>query len=184
MPVYEYHPRELAQVSVLRKAVGLNLNQVKENLQAALKSQELALAAPQEVGRLTALDIASWQYIEWARIASAMTKQQIAVYSSDDDPRVARREEQRAQRIATEAAQDEEKGTILPIEVRRHRIYRITARPAAEKPPVIRHFFAGSAGAAIEHAEAMFRRPGSMYQSDEYRVTSIDQILPESGDFF
>ncbi|MEU8779955.1 hypothetical protein [Streptomyces sp. NPDC048606] len=185
VPVYEYHPRELAQIPVLREARGLNLEQVQERLQAALENEELVLAAPEEAGKLTRLDIASWQRIEWARIAHVMAKQHMTVYTPDDDFRVTRRAEERAQRMAAETAWDERAGSILPVEVRRHRIYRITAQPtAAGEPAVIRNFFAASAGAAVEYAEAMFRRPGGRYENGEYRITSVDQILPESGDFF
>ncbi|MEU8502072.1 hypothetical protein AB0C86_35955 [Streptomyces lavendulae] len=87
--------------------------------------------------------------------------------------------------MATEAAWDEQSGSILPVEVWRHRIYRVTARPTVTgEPLVIRSFFAASAGAAVEYTEAMFRRPGSSYQNGEYRIASVEQVLPESGDFF
>ncbi|WP_374771727.1 hypothetical protein OG756_41375 [Streptomyces sp. NBC_01310] len=185
MPVYEYHPDELAQISVVRQAHGLDLDAVKAQWHAAREREEHAFAAPPEAGRLTALDIASWQHIEWARIARVMAELQMAVYAPDEDPRVVRREEQRAQRMDTEATWDEQAGSIQPVEVRRHRIYRITARPAAAgEPPLIRHIFAASASAAVEHAHALFRRPRSIYQDGEYRITSVEQVLPESGDFF
>lgn len=185
MPVYEYHPRELAQISVLREARGLDLEQVHERLQTALEHEELALASPEEGGKLTTLDIALWHRIEWARIARVMAKHHMSVYTPDDDFRVTRRAEERAQRMATETAWDEQSSSILPVEVRRHRIYRITARATATgEPLVIRSFFAASAGAAVEYAETMFRRPGSMHQNGEYRIASVEQVLPESGDFF
>ncbi|MER6218899.1 hypothetical protein ABT213_33360 [Streptomyces sp. NPDC001674] len=185
MPVYAYYPREIAQILVLRAARGLDLEQVQGRLKTALEHEELVLAAPQEDGKLTALDIASWQHTEWARIAHVMTKQNMTVYTPEDDFRVTRRAEERAQRRVTEATWDEQSGSILPVEVLRHRIYRVTARPTtAEEPLVIHSFFASSAGKAVEFAEALFRRPGSRYQRGEYRIASVEQVLPESGDFF
>ncbi|MFB0633079.1 hypothetical protein [Streptomyces sp. AB3(2024)] len=186
MPVYEYHPDELAQISVVRQAHGLVLGEVKEQWQAACDREERALAGPQEPRKPTALDIASCQRIEWARIVEVMAEQQMSVYSPDQDRRVARREEQRVQRMATEAAWAEQSGGGLPVEVLRHRVYRITARPTAAsagEQPLVRHVFAASGGAAVEYAQAMFSRPGSTYQDAEYRITSIEQVLPTPGEF-
>ncbi|MFB7982767.1 hypothetical protein [Streptomyces vinaceus] len=111
----------------------------------------------------------------------------MAVYSPDEDRQVARREEQRAQRMAAEAAWSEQTEGELPVEVLRHRVYRITAGPAtapAGQGALVRHIFAASAGAAVEHARAMFARPGSIYEDSEYRIISVEQILPETREFF
>lgn len=109
----------------------------------------------------------------------------MAVYLPDEDRRVARREELRVQRMAAEAALDEPSGDGLPTEVLRYRVYRITAQPAASarEQPLIRHVFAPSGGAAVEHAQAMFSRPASIYQDRGYRIISVDQVLPEPGAF-
>ncbi|MFJ8166741.1 hypothetical protein ACIRBY_38290 [Streptomyces sp. NPDC096136] len=116
-----------------------------------------------------------------------MTQQQMAVYCPDDDPRVARREERRSQRKAAEAAWSEHSDSGLPVEVLRHRVSRITAQPATApvgEEALVRHVFAASAGAAVEHAHRMSSRPGSLCQDDEYRILSVEQVLPEPGEFF
>jgi len=116
-----------------------------------------------------------------------MTEQQMPVYSSDEDRRVARREEQRLQRMATEAAWDVQSDGGPPVEALRRCVYRITVRPAAASArdqPLVRHIFAASGDTAVEHAQAMFSCPGSIYHAGEYRVISIEQILPEPGESF
>ncbi|MFE1546551.1 hypothetical protein [Streptomyces sp. NPDC058718] len=68
----------------------------------------------------------------------------------------------------------------------RHRVYRITARAAAAsigEEALVRHVFAASGGAAAEHARGMFSRPGSVYQDSDYRIISVEQVLPEPGEF-
>ncbi|WP_030202529.1 hypothetical protein [Streptomyces sp. NRRL S-87] len=187
MPVYEYHPDELAWSTVVRRATGLTLSEVEEQLRAAQDREDLARAAPQEPRKPSELDIASCQRLEWARTEHLMTQQRMAVYSPDEDRRVARREEQRAQRKAVEAAWSQQSDGGLPVEVRRHRIYRITARPTtapAGEEALVRHIFAASTGAAVEHARAMFGRPGGICQDREYRIISVEQVLPEPGEFF
>ncbi|MFD7838306.1 hypothetical protein [Streptomyces sp. NPDC059761] len=186
MPVYEYHPDELARISVVRQARGLDLDQAKEQWQAACEREERALAGPREPRKPTALDIASCQRIEWARIVEVMAEQQMPVYSPRGDRRVARREEQRVQRMATETAWAKQLGSGLPVEVLRHRVYRITAQAtaaSADEQSLVRHVFAASAGAAVEHAQGMFSRPGSTYQDAGYRITSVEQVLPAPGEF-
>ncbi|MFF4582131.1 hypothetical protein ACFY15_27665 [Streptomyces sp. NPDC001373] len=186
MPVYEYNPDELAQISVVRRATGLTLSEVEEQHRAARDREERALAGPTEPRKPTELDIASCQRLEWARIEQVMTKQQMTVYSPDEDRRVACREDLRAQRKATEASWSEQPGDGLPVEVLRHRVYRITARATsapAETQAAVRHVFAASAGAAVEHARGMFGRPSSIYHDGEYRILSVEQVLPEPGEF-
>ncbi|MFB6807965.1 hypothetical protein [Streptomyces sp. NPDC056387] len=186
MPVYEYHPDELAWISVVRRATGLTLGEVQAQLRAAQDREDRALTAPQEPRKPSELDIAMRQRLEWARIGHVMTEQRMTVYSPGKDHRVARREEQRAQRMAAEAAWSEQASGGLPVEVLRHRVYRITARATAAsagEEALIRHVFAASGGAAVEHARAMFVRPGSIYQDGEYRITAVEQILPEPGEF-
>ncbi|MEW1640393.1 hypothetical protein AB0469_40905 [Streptomyces sp. NPDC093801] len=185
MPVYEYHPDELARTSVVRQATGLTLREVEARRRAAQDREDRALEAPEEPGRPSELGIASSQALEWERIAHVMTEQRMPVYSPAEDRRVARREEQRVQRKATEASWSEQPGVDLPLEVLR--VYRITARATASsagEEVLVRHLFAASAGAAVEHARRMFSRPGSIYQDGEYRIISVEQVLPESGDFF
>ncbi|MFJ3206126.1 hypothetical protein [Streptomyces sp. NPDC086989] len=187
MPVYEYHPDELAQISVVRRATGLTLNEVEERRRAAQDREDRARAAPPEPRKPTELDIASCQRLEWTRIGRLMTEQRMAAYSPDEDRRVARREEQRAQRMAAETAWSEQSDGGQPVEVLQHRVYRITARPATAptgEEALVRHVFAASAGAAVEHARRMFGRPGSIYQDSEYRIISVEQVLPEPGEFF
>lgn len=187
MPVYEYHPDKLARISVVRRATGLTLCEVKEQRRAAQDREDRALAAPQEPRKPAELDIASCQRLEWTRTGHVMTEQRMAVYSPDADPRVARQEEQRAQRKATEAAWSEQSDSGLPVEVLRHRVYRITARltaASAGQDALVRHVFAASAGAAVEHTRGVFGRPGSIYQDGESRIISVEQVLPEPGEFF
>ncbi|MFD8990339.1 hypothetical protein ACFVZ4_20040 [Streptomyces goshikiensis] len=187
MSVYEYHPDELARLNVVRRASGLSLSQLREHWQAAQGREERALAAPQEPRKPTELDIASCQRMEWARIIRVMTERQMPVYSPDADPRVARREEQRTQRMAAEAAWDEHAAGGLPVEVLRHRVYRVTARQAGSSTgdlPLIRHIFAASGAAAVERAQAILSRPGSPYQDGPHRIISVEQVLPEPGEFF
>ncbi|GAA3125044.1 hypothetical protein [Streptomyces goshikiensis] len=187
MPVYEYHPDELAQISVVRQATGLTLSKVEERRRAAQDREGRARAAPQEPRKPTELDIASCQRLEWTRIGHIMTEQRMAVYSPDEDRRVVRREEQRAQRKAAEAAWSEQSDGGLSVEVLRHRVYRVTAgaatAPAGEEA-LVRHVFAASDGAAVYHARGMFGRPGSIHQGGEYRILSVEQVLPETGEFF
>ncbi|MFE6850017.1 hypothetical protein ACFVDH_04390 [Streptomyces sp. NPDC057674] len=160
---------------------------MEEQLLAAQGREERAGSLPEEPRNPTGLGIASCQRFEWARIVHVMTEQRMAVYTPDADPRVGRREEQRVQRKATEAAWSERSDGGLPVEVLRHRVYRITVRPAtapAVEESLVRHVFAASPGAAVEHARTMFGRPGSVYQDREYRIVSVEQVLPEPGELF
>ncbi|MFE9803714.1 hypothetical protein ACFYP6_33490 [Streptomyces goshikiensis] len=187
MHLYEYHPDELMRLSVVRRAAGLTLSEVEEQLRAAQDREERALAAPKEPRKPTELDIASCQRLEWDRIVRVMTKRRMAVYSPDEDHRVARREELRVQRKDTEAGWSEQADAGLPVEVLRHRVYRITARATStpdRQEVVVRHFFAACGGAAVEHAQTVFNRPGSRCQDDKYQIISVDQVVPEPGEFF
>ncbi|MEU3297140.1 hypothetical protein ABZ722_32975 [Streptomyces longwoodensis] len=186
MPVFEYHPDELARISVVRRAAGLSLREVEEQRRVAQDREDRALAAPQEPRKPSELDIALCQRVEWARIERFMREQRMAVYSPNEDPRVARREERRAQRKAAEAGSGEQTDRGLPVEVLRHRIYRITARQATvpAQEALVRHIFAASAGAAAEHAQRIFDRPGSTCQNGEYRIDSVEQVLPEPGELY
>ncbi|MFE9703353.1 hypothetical protein [Streptomyces sp. NPDC005930] len=178
---------KLARISVVRRATELTLSEVEEQRRAAQDREDRALAAPQEPRKPSELDIASCQRVEWARIERVMREQQMAVYSPDEDPRVARREERRAQRMAAEAGWSEQSDSGLPVEVLRYRVYRVTARQAAVaagEGALVRHIFAASAGAAVEHAQRMFGRPHSTCQDGEYRIDSVEQVLPEPGEFF
>lgn len=172
---------------MVRRATRLALSEGEAQRRAAQDREDRALAAPQEPRKPTELDIASCQRLERARVERLMTEPRIASYSPDEDRRVGRREEQRAQRMAAEAARSEQRGCGLPVEVLRHRIYRITARPATAptgEEALVRHAFAASASAAVEQTRAMLGRPGSIYQDSEYRIISVEQVLPEPGEFF
>ncbi|MER6119776.1 hypothetical protein [Streptomyces sp. NPDC001743] len=89
----------------------------------------------------------------------------MAVYFPDEDPRVARREERRAQREATGAAWSEQSDGGLPVEVLRHRVYRIAARPAtalAGEEALVRTRLRSRSWRAVEHARTMFGRACSI----------------------
>ncbi|MFJ5116126.1 hypothetical protein ACIQAD_36445 [Streptomyces sp. NPDC088551] len=185
MPVYEYHPDELARLSVIRRANGLSFREVEERFLVARDRAERARSAPEEPRQPTELGIATCQRLEWARIVQVMTDQRMTVYTPDKDRRVSRREEQRVQRMAAEATWSERSDG--GVEVVRHCVYRITAKatvPSAGEEAVVRHVFAASSSGAVEHARSMFGRPGGIYHNNEYVVTSVEQVLPEPGEFF
>ncbi|MFJ2060603.1 hypothetical protein ACIOMM_32390 [Streptomyces sp. NPDC087908] len=72
-----------------------------------------------------------------------------------------------------------------PVERLRHRVYRVAARPAAAlagEQPMVRHYFAGSEAAAVEHAQRSFSRQSGTNENGGYRIVSVAQILPQPGE--
>ncbi|WP_405958934.1 hypothetical protein OG239_00685 [Streptomyces sp. NBC_00868] len=43
---------------------------------------------------------------------------------------------------------------------------------------------ADSPGEAATRAWIVHGRPGGLYQQGEYRITAVEQVLPEPGEFF
>ncbi|MFI9311093.1 hypothetical protein [Streptomyces triculaminicus] len=185
MPVYEYHPVEIAKLGVGREATGLDLGQVKERVRTAREREERAREETPQAYILGELAIAVWESLEWERIAHVMTEQQIPVYEPGLDRRAARREEQRLQRMAEERADDERSGCV-PVEVLRHRVYRITAKPvdSPAEPTLVHHLMASCLSEAAHRAWTFYNRPGGLYQQGGYRITSVEQVLTEPGEWF
>ncbi|MFE2142661.1 hypothetical protein ACFXA3_13100 [Streptomyces sp. NPDC059456] len=71
-----------------------------------------------------------------------------------------------------------------PIELRRHRVYRITGRPLGEHAPggadFVVHLMAGSLSGASHRAWNTYGRPESTYRTSH--TTSVEQVLPEPGE--
>ncbi|MFE3144892.1 hypothetical protein [Streptomyces scopuliridis] len=183
MSVYEYLPSEIARLGVTRKATGLALGRVQTHVRLSREREECARGGPAEVLSLSELAIAVWECAEWERIAHVMTAQQMPVYAPGQDPRVGRREEQRMQRVAVDIAAAEQHGG-APAEMLRHRVYRIVAQQAGspDEPRLTVHVMASSLGEAAHRAWTVYGRPGGLYQQDQYRITSVEQILPEPGE--
>ncbi|WP_331728666.1 hypothetical protein [Streptomyces sp. NBC_00158] len=186
MPVYEYLPHELARHGVLRRATGLDLNQVMEHVRLAQERETVASAGPDEPLALSEEWIASFQHNQWRRIAHVMTEQQMPVYEPANDPRAIRYEEQRLQRLEedrTHAGQPDAQGSF---ELLRHRVYRITGRPTGERASddaqFVVHLMAGSLSEAAYRAWRTYGRPDSTYRTSH--ITSVEQVLPEPGESF
>ncbi|MFE5515942.1 hypothetical protein ACFQ9J_36020 [Streptomyces sp. NPDC056529] len=184
MLVYEYLPYELARLDVLGKATGLDLNQVMERVRLAAIRETLASAGPDEPHALSEAWIASFQHNQWRRIARVMAEQRMSVYEPSEDRRAVRYEEERLQRLEKDYADAGQTDGQAPVERLRHRVYRITARPAAAlagEQPLVRHYFAGSEAAAVEHAQRSFSRQSGTNENGGYRIVSVEQILPRPG---
>ncbi|MEU3774197.1 hypothetical protein AB0F11_13505 [Streptomyces sp. NPDC032472] len=187
MLVYEYLPYELARLDVLGQAAGLDLIQVMERVRLAARREALASAGPDEPHVLSEAWIASFQHNQWRRIARVMAEQRMSVYKPTEDRRAVRYDEERLQRVEKDCADAGQPDGRAPIEMLRHRVYRITARPAAApagEQHLVRHYFAGSEAAAVEHAQRWFSRQGGSNESGEYRIVSVEQVLPQPGEFF
>ncbi|MFE2944931.1 hypothetical protein ACFXKG_38740 [Streptomyces sp. NPDC059255] len=186
MSVYEYLPAEIARLGVTRKAAGLVLGQVQTRARLSLEREERAREGPAEILNLSELVIAMWERVEWERIAHVMTEQQMPVYVPGQDPRVGRREEQRMQRVALDVAAAEQRHGGAPIEMLRHRIYRIVAQRASSsgeaEPRLIVHMMASSLSEAAHRAWTVYGRPDGLYQRGAYRISSVEQVLPEPGE--
>ncbi|WP_217576148.1 hypothetical protein [Streptomyces sp. GbtcB7] len=183
MSVYEYLPAEIARLGVTRKAAGLVLDQVQTHARLSREREERAREGPAEILNLSELVITMWECVEWERIAHVMTEQQMPVYIPGQDPRVGRREEQRMQRVALDVAAAEQRGG-APAEMPRHRVYRIVAQQAGSpsEPRLTVHMMASSLGEAAHRAWTVYGRPGGLYQQGSYRITSVEQVLPEPGE--
>ncbi|MEV4974994.1 hypothetical protein [Streptomyces scopuliridis] len=183
MSVYEYLPAEIARLCVTRKATGLVLGQVQTYARLSREREERARQGPAEILNLSELMIAMWECAEWERIAHVMTGQQMPVYVPGQDPRVGRREEQRMQRVALDVAAAEQHGG-APAEMLRHRIYRIVAQRAGfpGEPRLTVHMMASSLSEAAHRAWTVYGRPGGLYRQSAYRITSVEQVLPEPGE--
>ncbi|MFF3653611.1 hypothetical protein ACFYXV_33855 [Streptomyces sp. NPDC002181] len=187
MVIYHYLPHELARLGVIRKADGLNLSQVTEQLHLAQERGDRASTAPAEPHHLSEQWISEYQRNQWRRIAHTMTEQHVTVYAPAEDVRAVRYEEQRQQRLADEKTHAERSGTAAP-ELLMHRVYRITAHSAATHAPhgptLVLHLMAGSLSDAATRAWTFHGRPGGIYRQGAYRITAIKQVLPEPGELF
>ncbi|MFE2315345.1 hypothetical protein ACFXC8_19640 [Streptomyces sp. NPDC059441] len=185
MSVYEYLPAEIVRLGVTRKAVGLVLGQVQTHARLSREREERAREGPAEILNLSELLIAMWEHVEWERIAHVMTEQQMPVYVPGQDPRVGGREEQRMQRVALDVAAAEQHGR-APAVLLCHRVYRIVAQRAGPQgggePRLTVHMMASSLGEAAHRAWTVYGRPGGLYQQGAYRITSVEQVLPEPGE--
>ncbi|MET7497794.1 hypothetical protein [Streptomyces sp900116325] len=186
MSFYEYLPEEIARLGVTRKATGLALGHVQTHVRLSRERKERAREGPAELLSLSELVIAVWEHLEWKRVAHVMTERQMPVYVPGQDPRVGRREEQRMQRVALDVAAAEQRHGGAPVEMLRHRIYRIVARragsPREGEPRLTVHMMASSLSEAAHRAWAVYGRPGGLYQRGAYRIASVEQVLPEPGE--
>ncbi|MFJ3882915.1 hypothetical protein ACIPW5_36365 [Streptomyces sp. NPDC090077] len=184
MTVYEYLPHELAIFNVLKKATGLDLNQVTEHVQLAQERETRASAAPEEPKSLSELHIAYLQHHQWRRIAHVMTEMQMRLYKPAKDPRAVRYEEQWLRRLEEDRADAETSNDQLPVELIRHRVYRITGQPIDEHAPdgadFVIHLMAGSLSEAAHRAWNAYGRPEGTYRTSH--ITSVEQVLPEPGE--
>ncbi|MGW7260618.1 hypothetical protein [Streptomyces sp. NPDC054834] len=188
MLVYEYLPHELARLGVVSKAAGLDHRQVAEHVSFARERESSAREAPPEPHHLSERFIASLQRLQWERIAHLMEERRMAVYVPSRDPRAVRYEEQRLQRLVEEVDRAERAGVGVP-EVLRHRVYRISAQPAGGRSAagvsvLTIHLMAASPEDAAVKAWAIHGRHGGLYQRGDYRITSVERILPEPGELF
>ncbi|NXY98678.1 hypothetical protein HYE82_30730 [Streptomyces sp. BR123] len=188
MPVYEYLPHELARLSVLRKATGLDLNQIMERVRLAQEREARASTGPQEPKSLSELHIAVLQHDQWRRIAHVTAELQMPVYEPAEDPRAIRYEQQRLRRLEEDRAHAGEPDGQAPIELLRHRVYRITGRPLGEQAPggadFVIHLMAGSLSEAASRAWNAYGRPDGPYRGNGHQITSVEQVLPEPGELF
>ncbi|MFD6187491.1 hypothetical protein [Streptomyces goshikiensis] len=186
MLIYEYLPHELARLDVLSKATGLDLNQVMERVRLARERETHASAGPQEPKSLSGLHIAVLQHNQWRRIAHVMAELQMPMYEPAKDPRAVRYEEQRLQRLEEDRAYSGQPDGQAPIELLRHRVYRITGRLLGEHAPggadFVVHLMAGSLSEAAHRAWNTYGRPESTYRTSH--ITSVEQVLPEPGELF
>ncbi len=181
MLVYEYLPHEIARLSVVRKAAGLDGEQVDRWVGLAGERQEHARQGPAELLRLSEALIAAWGAVEWERIARVMTEQHMTVYCPEQDSRVARRERERLERLAVEVGKAGAEGVVMQC----HRVYRVDARPTAgsgNDAPLTAHLMASSLSEAAHLACTAYGREGGLYHKTGYRISSVRQVLPEPGE--
>ncbi|MGW2964396.1 hypothetical protein ACWDGI_38865 [Streptomyces sp. NPDC001220] len=188
MLIYEYLPHELARLGVVSRATGLDDRRVATQVRLAQERAGRARMLPVEVHHLSELFIAELRQLQWERIAQLMEKERMASYVPSRDSRAIRYEEQRLQRLMTDVDEAERSGGAA-VEIRRHRVYRIDARPTAgssgpDMPALVVHLMAASPGEAAARAWAIHGRDGGLYQRGGYRIASVTQILPEQGELF
>ncbi|MGW1965110.1 hypothetical protein ACWCPD_33280 [Streptomyces sp. NPDC001935] len=187
MLIYEYLPYEFARLGVVSKATGLDPSAVAAHVRLAQERAGSARLAPGEPHNLSELFIAELRRLQWERIASFMNREAMATYAPAHDARARRYELQRLQRLANDVAQAERSGADM-VQIERHRVYRIDARPPAGSPtqlPVLTlHLMAATPDRAAEKAWTLHGRDGGLYQRDGYRITSVEQALPEPGELF
>ncbi|MFE6804924.1 hypothetical protein [Streptomyces sp. NPDC057681] len=183
MSVYEYLPEEIARLGVTRRTTGLALGQVQTHVRLSREREERARKGPAELLGLSELAIAVWEHLEWKRVAHVMTEQQMPVYAPGQDRRVGRREEQRVRRVAAGVAAAEQHGG-APVEVLRHRVCRIVAQRAGSlgELRLTVHLMASSLSEAAHRPWAFCGRPDGPYRQGGYRITSVEQVLPEPGE--
>ncbi|MEU5599935.1 hypothetical protein [Streptomyces sp. NPDC020298] len=188
MLIYEYLPHELARLGVVSRATGLDDRQVAAQVRLAQERAGRARMLPAEPHHVSELFIAELRRLQWERIACLMEKERMAAYVPSRDSRAVRYEEQRLQRLVEEVDEAERSGIAAP-EIWRHRVYRIEVRPTAgcSRPDVHAptvHLMAASPDEAAERAWAVHGRDGGLYQRGGYRITSVEQALPEPGELF
>ncbi|WP_406840943.1 hypothetical protein ACICHK_40280 [Streptomyces sp. AHU1] len=109
------------------------------------------------------------------------------MYTLARDARARRYEPRRLQRLVNDVAEAERSG-VGAVQIERHRVYRIDARPvagsSAHVPALTLHLMAASPDGAAEKAQAVHGRDGGLYQRGGYRITSVEQALPEAGELF
>ncbi|WP_284581811.1 hypothetical protein [Streptomyces sp. 2P-4] len=186
MSVYEYLPHELARLGVLRRATGMDLAQVTEQVRLAQEREALASTGSVEPLALSEGWIASFQHNQWRRIAHAMTEQRMPHYEPSKDPRAVRHEEQRLRRLEEDRAHARKPDGQAPLELLRHRVYRITGRPigqhASAGADFVVHLMAGTLSEAAHRAWNTYERPEGAYRTSH--ITSVEQVLPEPGELF
>ncbi|WP_143070970.1 hypothetical protein [Streptomyces malaysiense] len=188
MLIYEYLPHELARLGVVAKAAGLDHRRIAAQVCLARERAGRARTAPPEPHHLSEVFIAELRRLQWERIAGLMEKERMAAYRPSDDSRAVRYEERRLQRLMTDVAEAERSG-VAAVEICRHCVYRIDARPAAGSsspgmPAPAVHLMAASPGEAAARAWALHGRDGGLYQRSGHRIASVTQILPEPGELF
>ncbi|MFF7242202.1 hypothetical protein [Streptomyces collinus] len=110
------------------------------------------------------------------------------MYAGSLDSRAVGCEEQWLQRLMADVAESERSG-VGAVEISRHRVCRIGARAVAGRfrpgaaGPVV-HLMAAPAGEAAGRAWAVHGKDGSLYWRTGCRVASVEQVLPEFGEFF
>lgn len=187
MLIYEYLPYEFVQLGVVSKAAGLDPSAVAAQVRLAQERAGSARLAPREPHNLSELLIAELRRLQWERISSLMERERMAGYVPARDTRAVRYEQQRLQRLVKDVAEAERSG-VGTVQIERHRVYRIDARPPAGSsthvPVLTLHLMAASPDGAAEKAWTVHGRDGGLYQGGGYQITSVEQALPEAGELF
>ncbi|MEV6196522.1 hypothetical protein AB0M19_29455 [Streptomyces sp. NPDC051920] len=187
MLIYEYLPYEFIQLGVVSKASGLDAGALAAQVRLAQERFGSALLAPLEPHNLSELLIAELRRRQWERIAGLMSREALAMYVPARDARAGRYAQQRLQRLVEEVAEAERSGADA-VEITRHRVYRIDARTAAGStvhvPVLTLHLMEATPDRAAEKAWTVHGRDGGLYQRGGYRITSVEQALPEPGELF